>query len=391
MNPTRRVRTVFVVLILGAVLGLLAFELRNSGLYQGHPTRLLPGFHEELIANQLDRPASIAIAPDGRIFIVLQGGSIRVVQENVLLPQPFLTLETTGDEGEGMFHVAFDPAFETNHWVYVYYLAPGRTNRLVRVTADGNRAIPDSLVTIWESDPLPNIDHHGGSPLFDENGFIYFGTGDSDAGLEARNLASTNGKVLRITRDGKPAPGNPFLNVPNVRPEIYASGFRNAYALARDVVTGKILVNDVGEGTAEEINILVPGGDYGYPTCEGKCDPPDYKIQQPLLAYSHAPSEEGGCAIVAGAFYQPAHPQFPPEYLNKYLYVDLCSGWIRTLDVTTGSTTPFISNLIHPTDIKIANDGSLYYLARGIASNFYESRYPGQLWRVTYAPPGTQP
>lgn len=391
MNRTRRVRTVLLFLILGAALGVLAFELRNSGLYAGHPTQLPPGFHEELIATELDRPSSLAIAPDGRVFIVMEDGSIRIVENDVLLPQPFVTLDTLMDVGGAMFHVAFDPDFETNHWVYVYYFAPGNKNRLARLTADGNRAVPDSFVTIWDSDPEFTSDHHGGSPVFDENNLIYFGTGDSDAGLEARNLSSLNGKVIRITRDGKPAPGNPFLNVPNARPEIYASGFRNAYNLARDSVTGTILVNDVGEGAAEEINTLVPGRDYGYPMCEGKCDPPNPQIQDPLRAYPHTLTNDGGCAIVGGVFYQPAHPQFPPQFLNKYFYADLCSGWIRTLDLSSNTSTLFATALIHPIDVKVANDGSLYYLVRGIAPNFFESRYPGQLWRVQYAPPKTQP
>lgn len=388
MKQGRGARWMPAVLAAGAALVLMV-SLRDSGLYMGHPTVLLPGFHERLIANELNRPASIALAPDGRVFIVLQGGTIRVVEHDVLLPQPFLTLETTGNTGEGLFHVTFDPAFETNHWVYVYYLAPGRTNRLVRVTADGNTAIPDSLVTIWESETLPHIDHHGGSPIFDENGYIYFGTGDADAGLESRNLASTNGKVLRITPDGKPAPGNPFLNTLNARPEIYASGFRNPFTLARDKVTGMIVVNDVGQGAAEEIDTLVAGGDYGYPMCEGKCNPPNPAMQEPLLAYSHGGALDGGCAVVGGAFYQPAHVQFPAEYVNRYFYADLCSGWIRALDVQTKTTALFATGLVHPTDVKIANDGSLYYLARGIALDFYRSQYPGQLWRVEYSPPQT--
>lgn len=365
--------------------------IRTSGPYLGHATRLLPNFHETLIRNDLHRTASVSIAPDGRVFLVGQDGVVRIIQNEVLLPEPFVTVDAFDYLGEGLFHLTFDPAFATNSWVYLYYvtLAP-RRNRLLRVTAQGNRTLPESFGTLWESPPLTaDLTHHGGSPVFDDAGLMYLGIGDSTspATSTGQSLATPYGKILRLTRAGAPAPGNPFANTPGALPEIFALGLRNPYSLARDPVTGTILVSDVGENTTEEINQLDAGGNYGWNVCEGDCAAPVPKLRDPLVAYFHGIGTNTGCAIIGGAFYHPDRAQFPAAYRDKYFYADLCSGWMRTLDLQDHAIKIFATGLTHVQDIDIAPDGSLYYLTRGISNDFYSTTQPGQLWRVTYQPP----
>lgn len=369
--------------------------IRGSGPYLGHSTQLLPGFHETKILSGFNRPSTISIAPDGRVFLVEQHGTVRILQNDVLLPEPFVSIEVTDHLGNGMFHLVFDPDFSTNGFVYLYYVTPApQRNRLSRVTAQGNVALPASLVTIWESPILTeDLDHHGGSPIFDENGYLYLGTGDTTSLTVARTGQTPTtpyGKILRFTRDGTPAPGNPFANVPGALPEVFALGFRNPFVLARNPVTGTILVNDVGQNDIEEINRLVPGGNYGWGTCEGDCNPPRSGLQDPTVSYTHGLGIDTGCAVASGVFYHPERVQFPAQYLDQYFYADMCSGWVRTLDLNTKTSTVFATGAMNIQDLDVAADGSLYYLTRGITRDVFGPIEPGQLWRVTYQPKKNQ-
>jgi hypothetical protein len=142
--------------------------------------------------------------------------------------------------------------------------------------------------------------------------------------------------------------------------------------------SGEILINDVGESTWEEVNLGAPGANYGWPNTEGPTTDPQYI--SPLYYYStHGVS--GSCAICGATFYNPTagNQQFPSSYVGKFFFGDLCGGWIRVLDPSTASVNGFFltgaSNLV---DVKMAPDGSLYYLERGTGSNtgaLYQIRY----------------
>jgi len=126
-----------------------------------------------------------------------------------------------------------------------------------------------------------------------------------------------------------------------------------------------MLINDVGEGTWEEINDGVAGANYGWSICEGACSPANPNLRNPIYQYSHAE----GCAIVGGAFYNPVVTQFPPEYTGVYFFADLCGGFIRTLDPANGNqVSTFATGLSNPVDLAVSDDGSLYYLERGRGS-----------------------
>ncbi len=374
------------VSLLLLVLFSLTAALRHSGLYLGRNTSLPPGFSETLVATGLSQPTSLTVAPDGRLFITEQRGAVRIVENNVLLARPFVELETAPGYKHGLLGLAFDPDFETNQWVYVYDAAPSTFhNRLTRFTAQGNVAQLNSRVTLFESEPFSGLtNHHGGSPLFDARGNLYLSVGDDARSPDPQQLDSLFGKVLRLTRAGAPAPDNPFVNTANARPEIFAYGFRHPYNLALDARTGTILVNDVGEEVAEEINLLRGGANYGWNVCEGKCEPPRADLQDPLLSYPHGRDSASGCAIVGGTFYQPPQIQFPPDYADRYFYADLCVGWIRALNLTAGDSILFATGLFNPIDLEIGNDGALYYLERGRGADYYNTKFPGQLWRIDY-------
>ena len=116
------------------------------------PAGAQSGFAEQQVATQLDSPVGMAVAPDGRVFVAQQGGDLRVVENDALVAAPFVAVPTTANDEEGLLGVAVDPAFASNHFVYVFYTvtAPTRHNRIVRYTANGNVAPM--------RDPPPGVD-----------------------------------------------------------------------------------------------------------------------------------------------------------------------------------------------------------------------------------------
>ena len=129
-----------------------------------------------------------------------------------------------------------------------------------------------------------------------------------------------------------------------------------------------MFINDVGEVTWEEINDGIAGSNYGWNLSEGPTSNPQFR--SPLFSYLHGSSATTGCAIAGGAFYNPAIAQFPQSFVGKYFFADLCTGWIRLFDPSTGTASDFASNISNPVDLKVGADGSLYYLARGSGAVF---------------------
>jgi glucose/arabinose dehydrogenase len=322
------------------------------------------GFVEVPVASGLASPTAMQFAPDGRLFVCEQGGRLRVIKNGSLLPTPFLTLPVRSEGERGLLGVAFDPAFAINGHVYVYYTATSPTvhNRISRFTANGDVAIPGSEVVILDLDDLSNAtNHNGGALAFGPDGKLYAAVGENANRQFAQSLINLHGKILRINKDGSIPSDNPFFNTASGRNRaIWALGLRNPFTFAFDPRGNELFINDVGQGGWEEINEGRAGANYGWPEEEGPGS--DHRFESPRHAYNHS----GGCAITGGAFYSPATITFPPEYLNDYFFADYCGGWIRKLDPAGGnSVTPFATGITSPVDLKVGDDGHLYYLARG--------------------------
>ena len=188
--------------------------------------------------------------------------------------------------------------------------------------------------------------------------------GENANSANAQTLANLLGKVLRLNPDGTIPLDNPFYNTASgVNRAIWALGLRNPFTFDFQPGTGRMFINDVGQSSWEEINDGIAGSNYGWPATEGYTPTPPYR--GPLHAYGHGVSPTTGCAITGGAFYNPATPQFPPEYNGKYFFSDYCSGWIRRYDPISNTATGFATDITSAVDLKVGPDGSLYYLARG--------------------------
>ena len=328
---------------------------------------LPPGFSETQIAVGLLSPTAMEFAPDGRLFVCRQAGQLRVIKNGSLLATPFVTLTVDFSGERGLLGVTFDPNFAANQFVYVYYTVPGDPahNRVSRFTANGDVALAGSEFVVADLDNLSGAgNHNGGAIHFGPDGKLYVAVGENGNAANSQTLSNRLGKMLRLNADGSIPSDNPFFNTATgANRSIWALGLRNPFTFAFQPGTGRMFINDVGETKWEEIDDGIAGSNYGWNICEGLCSPPNANFRDPLFQYAHGSTSTQGCAIVGGGFYNPTTVQFPGSYVGKYFFGDLCNGWIRLFDPANGTASDFATGISQPVDIKIANDGSLYYLA----------------------------
>ena len=366
------------------------------------------GFNHVVIATGLAQPAAMTVAPDGRVFITEKGGwnaagtplpaRVRIIKNGVLLATPFVTITNSYGGGErGLLGIVLDPGFATNKYVYIYYTAKQADgtfrNRVSRLIANGDVAqqtngVPTEKVLI-QLDLASSVNHQGGGLHFGTDGKLYISTGDNKQGDKTPLLSSTYGKILRINSDGTIPTNNPFYaSTTGIYRAIWARGLRNPFTFAVQPGSGRIFINDVGENLYEEINDGIAGSNYGWPASEGPATSPG--IRSPLYYYGHGPvagSTTSTCAITGGAFYNPAVRQFPADYVGKYLFADFCGNFIKRYDPATGAVSNFALTESNPVDVRVASDGSVYYLTSG--GKVVRIRYTGSSAPSISSPPAS--
>ena len=357
------------------------------------------GFTETQVVTGLSNPTQMAIAPDGRIFVSQQAGAMRVIKNGVLLATPFMTLTVDSNGERGLLGVTFDPNFATNNYIYVYYTAttPAIHNRVSRFTANGDVVVPNSEFVLLDLNNLSSAtNHNGGSLHFGKDGKLYISAGENANGANAQTLTNLLGKILRLNSDGTIPTDNPFYNTATgVNRAIWVLGLRNPFTFAIQPGTGRMLINDVGQNTWEEINDQPPappndmGRNYGWPNAEGITMCSTYLCA--IFSYPHSGGTFNGCAITGGTFYNPATQQFPDDYVGDYFFNDYCGNYIKKLELSNNTVTDFASSVINnPVDLDVGSDGTLYYLARGTGSNtgvVYKIQFTGgQVPSITTQP-----
>ena len=307
--------------------------------------------HLRLITSALSKPLYLTAAPGdtAREFVVEQTGKIRIIRHDTLLATPFLDVTAqVGYDGQerGLLSVAFDPNYATNGHFFIDYTDTAGDIEIMRytVSADSNVADPATADTVLEIDHHTYPNHNGGLLLFGPDGFLYIGTGDGGSGGDplhnGQDSTKRLGKILRIDVSTLPytIPGsNPFASKPPAAPEVWAYGMRNPWRFSFDRQTHDLFIGDVGQDAYEEVD-RVPAGDpgghnYGWNIMEGlHCFPPGAScntngLTLPVLEYAHGPGDVVGCAILGGYVYR---GHLAPELSGRYLYADLCSGFIRS-------------------------------------------------------------
>lgn len=392
-------------------------------------------------------PQDLTSAPDGsgRIFIATRNGDILILKNGKVLPTPFLDMAAdgidvyTGGEG-GFLGLAFSPNYATDGKFYTFDTEPfsesgpaadfGSPELFPTTSTDPNNQI---VIREWRVDPKhpnlsapnsrvllrinhPQSNHQGGSLRFGPDGDLYIGLGDG-GGADDRNgpaddptdghnnlvgnaqdLTVPFGKILRINPDPTARAGfivsangqysipddNPFVNDPGDMKEIYAYGFRNPYRMNFDPTTGKLYVGDVGQDQREEVDIVTPGGNYGWPFFEGTRNntadagrtlPAGFTSIPPIAEYTHG----DGNAIIGGAVYRGSAA---PALDGKYVFGDL-SG-------TTGTARLFYTSGAGGTisELKYSSAGitppaEVYSFGTDANDNLYAMFSDGQILEIT--------
>ena len=326
------------------------------------------GFSQVQVALGLTNPTIMQFAPDGRLFIAQQNGILRVFKNGSMLTKPFITVPVNFSGERGLLGIAFDPAFASNKFIYLYYtLSSGANNRISRFTASGDTVIPGSEVLVLNLDPLSTAtNHNGGTMQFGPDGKLYVGVGENANSANAQNLDTYLGKILRINADGTPAAGNPFPTGSVQRRSVWEYGMRNPYTITFQPGTGKLFVNDVGQNAWEEINDCTIGGlNYGWPAAEGMSTNTLYT--NPVYTYGHGSGIGLGCAITGGTFFNPTTTNYPSTYTGNYFFIDYCGNWIDRIAISGSTVTRsnFASSIAgFPVGLISGPDGNLYFLSR---------------------------
>lgn len=325
----------------------------------------------------LSSPVNITHAGDGsgRMFIVEQAGRVLIYKNGSLLGTPFLDIRSKVSSGgeRGLLSVAFHPQFESNRRFFVYYTS--RPNGDIAISefaaSTGNPDIADTtervMMTVSHS---TYSNHNGGQVQFGPDGYLYIGTGDGGGGGDplgsGQNINTLLGKILRIDVNGvlpyAIPTTNPYVGTAGLD-EIYAIGMRNPWRFSFDRVTGALWAGDVGQGSREEIDLIVAGANYGWNTMEGSLcySPPSgcntSGLTLPVTEYSHS---GGNCSVTGGYVYRGA---LSGEMYGSYLYGDYCTGIIW-------SYSGGVSSQLLDTSLSIASfgedeSGELYVVSLG--------------------------
>ena len=347
------------------------------------------GFAESTIASGIANATAMEIAPDGRVWVLEQGGKVDVFHPGSTVGFAALTIPASAinTQGErGLLGIAFDPAYDAvapgADYVYLYYTAtaaPNPHNRVVRYAvnnSDPDRPTLSGGSVVVDLDPLSAAtNYNGGAIHFGPDGKLYVAVGENNTPSNAQSLNNRLGKILRYNADGTIPADNPtgFAGISGTTAganrAIWAVGLRNPYTFTFQPGTGTMHINDVGQNSFEEIDIGAAGANYGWPITEGNFDPAAYPaFTRPYYAYAHGTGVTQGFAITGGAFYNPAASapaRFPSSYEGDYFFADFSNGWIDVIDAGTKAVTQFASGVASPVDLRVAADGSLLYLSRG--------------------------
>ena len=343
------------------------------------------------ITSGLSSPVDITACNDGsnRLFIVEQGGRIRIHNGTTLLPTPFLdisTIITSGGE-RGLLSLAFHPQYKTNRYFFVYYTNLSGDITIGRYqTQAGNPDLADAASgVVLMNIPKPFSNHNGGDLNFGPEGYLYFGTGDGGSGGDpfnnSQNGLSLLGKMIRIDVNNFSTPpyytippDNPYISDPNVDDHIWVLGLRNPWRWSFDRSTNDMWIADVGQSAWEEVNFRPAGStggiNYGWRCYEGNapynttgCLPQNNYIS-PIFVYPHN-SATGGFSITGGFVYR--GPEFP-ALQGYYICADYVSGnvWLINPNGSGGWITRMQSGL--PGSISAfgeSENGTLYAVSLG--------------------------
>jgi len=318
----------------------------------------------------LKEPWGMDFLPDGRILLTEKPGVMKIVTPGSWTTRDINGLPLVANEGQGgLLDVLVHPDFERNQWVYFSYsvaMDGGFSTRVSRARLQG-----DSLVgqqDLFTAKPAYPQRRHFGSRLLLDSGYLYITVGDRGRRAPAQDLLDHSGKVLRLTDSGAIPPDNPYVGQAGARPEIYTYGHRNPQGIARHPDTGQLWVSEHGPQGGDEINILKPGANYGWPVITygeeyggGKIGEGTHKpgMEQPLIYYTPSLAT-GGIDFYTRDTY--------PGWQQSLLVSSMRMTRINRLEVgpdgSIGHETRLLGDLgMRIRDVQVGPDGLVYALA----------------------------
>jgi glucose/arabinose dehydrogenase len=329
----------------------------------------LESFRVVPMAKGLEHPWSIAFLPDSGILISERAGRLRLYQNGRLDPKPIANVPEVVDSGQGgLFDVTLHPEFSRNQFLYLAYAARGQGGVNTRVTRYRYDAKAHALLDakpIFDASPKAfGGRHFGGRMVFDRQGYLFITLGDRGDMDRAQDVADHSGSVIRLHDDGRVPSDNPLRSKERAKPEIYSFGHRNPQGMALHPETGAVWTHEHGARGGDEINIVQPGRNYGWPVITHGIDYDGTKIgigksapgmEQPL--YYWVPSiAPAGMAFYAGNEF--------PNWRNS-LFVGALRGETLVRLELKGNQVVKEERLLQNTvgrirDVRMGPDGYLY-------------------------------
>ncbi|MDH6219414.1 PQQ-dependent sugar dehydrogenase [Streptomyces pseudovenezuelae] len=250
------------------------------------------------VTTGLNSPWGLAPLPEGDLLVSSRDkGTITRVDGKSGKKTELGEVAGVSPAGEGgLLGIALSPDYASDHMIYAYFTSAS-DNRIVRVLYDEKKPADEQLGapdTIFKGIPKGYI-HNGGRIAFGPDKMLYAGTGESGERGLSQDKKSLGGKILRLTPEGDPAPGNPFPNSP-----VYSYGHRNVQGLTWDPEQ-RLFASEFGQDTWDELNAIKPGGDYGWPIAEGKSG--DAKFQNPIAQWHTDEASPSGAAYAQGSIW----------------------------------------------------------------------------------------
>ncbi|HEX8340020.1 MAG TPA: PQQ-dependent sugar dehydrogenase [Tepidisphaeraceae bacterium] len=351
-----------------------------------------PGFVAEPWGGRVEDISAIGFAPDGRLFALSQPGGVYVIgADGTQAPGPALQLDVASEAEQGLSGIAFDPDFETDPWVYLYYTRPLSettfANEIARFRVAGDAIDASSKQVLLTLDPVVNAIHNGGAMAFGPDGKLYVGVGDGAVSSNAQSVTVLQGKILRINKDGSIPDDNPtdFIVRPTggsgaitVTPSgvyraIYAMGMRNPFSLDFNSATGELIAGDVGQEDWEELNVVRRGANYGWPaTRDGGFDPATFpEMTAPIYSFAHGTGNTLGNAVVGATYYSGSDGPngLGAEFDGKLFFGEFDGdGWINYIDPASppadNNASLFATGFAGMVDMEVGPDGALYVTQR---------------------------
>jgi aldose sugar dehydrogenase len=341
-----------------------------SGLVAACGPAAAHDYRIETVAEGLEHPWSIAFLPDGRMLVTERAGRLRIIADGRLLDEPVQGVpEAYVRSQAGLFEVLLDPDYPDNGWIYLslaHGTARANATRVVRGRLAGNDF--RDLEVLFTADPPRNTPvHYGGRMTFLADGTLAIGLGDGfDFREAAQRLDSHTGTIVRIHRDGSVPADNPFVGRDDARPEIYSYGHRNVQGLVFDAETGLLWQHEHGPRGGDEVNLIRPGRNYGWPVATFGVDYSGARItpytsrpgmEDPLVDWTPSIAPSGMTIYRGGQF---------PDWQGDLLVTALVAREVRRVmldgERVTGQEPLFGEIGERLRDIKTAPDGALYIL-----------------------------